>query len=127
MGADRACYRRIRPMNAPSLTTLLAGLLLGGASLAQTASPVAPAPAASTPERSHVLNTEAVPSHFLLDAAGRASNVDWEKPVLGEVAQDVDARRVHRDRQHRLLRVALGAEVGLAHDDRDLAARIART
>lgn len=36
-------------MNAPSLTTLLAGLLLGGASLAQTASPVAPAPAASTP------------------------------------------------------------------------------
>ena len=47
------------------------------------------APAVSTPERSHVLNTEAVPSHFLIDAAGRASIVDWEKPVLGEVAQDV--------------------------------------
>ena len=47
------------------------------------------APAASTAERSHVLNTEAVPSHFLIDAAGRASIVDWEKPVLGEVAQDV--------------------------------------
>ena len=45
--------------------------------------------AASTAERSHVLNTEAVPSHFLIDAAGRASIVDWEKPVLGEVAQDV--------------------------------------
>ena len=47
------------------------------------------APAAATAERSHVLNTEAVPSHFLIDAAGRASIVDWEKPVLGEVAQDV--------------------------------------
>lgn len=34
-------------MNAPSLTTLLAGLLLGGASLAQTAGPTAPAVSAS--------------------------------------------------------------------------------
>jgi len=42
------------------------------------------------------------------------------------VAQDSDARRVHRHRQHRLLRVTLRLEIGLAHDDRDLAARIAR-
>lgn len=47
------------------------------------------APAATARERSHVLNTEAVPSHFLIDGAGRAAIVDWEKPVLGEVAQDV--------------------------------------
>lgn len=43
----------------------------------------------------HIQNTEAVPSHFLLtrDAQGRlgehASMVDWEKPVIGEVAQDL--------------------------------------
>lgn len=47
------------------------------------------APAPTVPERSHILNTEAVPSHFLIDGAGRASIVDWEKPVLGEVVQDV--------------------------------------
>src|SRR3546814_987666 len=44
----------------------------------------------------------------------------------GQVAQDVHAGRVERHQHHRLLRVALRGEVGLAHHDRDLAARIAR-
>lgn len=39
---------------------------------------------------SHAINTEAVPSHFLMarDPA-RDSFLDWEKPIVGEVAQDV--------------------------------------
>lgn len=43
----------------------------------------------------HVVNTEAVPSHFVIplndsgDVCGRGSMLDWEKPVIGEVAQDV--------------------------------------
>lgn len=37
----------------------------------------------------HILNTEAVPSHFIIDRAGRGTMVDWEKPVVGEVAQDI--------------------------------------
>lgn len=54
---------------------------------AEEALRVAPAP--SPVEVRHVLNTEAVPSHFLIDGAGRGGMVDWEKPVVGEVAQDV--------------------------------------
>ena len=54
---------------------------------AQRAVDAAPVP--SSCECSHILNTEAVPSHFLIDDTGRASIVDWEKPVLGEVAQDL--------------------------------------
>ena len=54
---------------------------------AQRAVDAAPVP--SPCECSHILNTEAVPSHFLIDDTGRASIVDWEKPVLGEVAQDL--------------------------------------
>lgn len=50
---------------------------------------VAPDPA----ECNHVLNTEPVPSHFLVRAGedGRpvAAFVDWDKPVLGEVTRDV--------------------------------------
>lgn len=46
-------------------------------------------PMPSSSECSHILNTEAVPSHFLIDGTGRASIVDWEKPVVGEVAQDL--------------------------------------
>ncbi len=42
-----------------------------------------------------------------------------------QVAQDGDARRVHRHQDHRLLRVALRFEIGLAHHDGDLAPRIA--
>lgn len=43
----------------------------------------------------HIVNTEAVPSHFLIpidgegNVCGRGSMLDWEKPVIGEVAQDV--------------------------------------
>lgn len=38
----------------------------------------------------HVLNTEAVPSHFIITADKRQGRfLDWEKPILGEVAQDV--------------------------------------
>lgn len=38
----------------------------------------------------HILNTEAVPSHFLIPHDGSAgSMIDWEKPVLGDVARDV--------------------------------------
>lgn len=58
-------------------------------------------------DTSHIINTETLPSHFLIpaDAAARAaaapmlgtgrfcdapgSFVDWERPVVGEVAQDV--------------------------------------
>src|SRR3546814_10465188 len=47
---------------------------------------------------------------------------DWSSDVC---SSDLDPRRVHRHREHRLLLVALGAEVGLAHHDRDLAARVA--
>lgn len=41
-------------------------------------------------DREHILNTEAVSDHFLIpgDGAG-ARMVDWEKPIIGEVAQDV--------------------------------------
>lgn len=40
---------------------------------------------------SHILNTEAVASHFLMpeDPQTRGTFLDWEKPVIGEVAQDV--------------------------------------
>ena len=57
--------------------------------LARARRAVDAAPMPSPSECSHILNTEAVPSHFLIDGAGRASIVDWEKPVLGEVAQDL--------------------------------------
>lgn len=41
-------------------------------------------------ESLHILNTEAVPSHFLIPADGTpGSMVDWEKPIRGEVARDV--------------------------------------
>lgn len=44
----------------------------------------------SEPGSRHILNTEAVPSHFLIPAKGGAGRmVDWEKPIAGEVAQDV--------------------------------------
>ena len=44
---------------------------------------------------------------------------DWQ------VADDVHARRIHRDDDLRLLLVLLRAGISLAHHDRDLAARIA--
>ena len=44
-----------------------------------------------------------------------------------QVAQDVHTRRIKRHEDHALLSMALRAEIGLAHDDGDLAARIART
>ena len=37
----------------------------------------------------HIQNTEAVPSHFLISDEGPGHMVDWEKPIVGEVAQDV--------------------------------------
>lgn len=43
-------------------------------------------------DRVHVLNTEAVAEHFIIphDGFGAVARmVDWEKPILGEVAQDV--------------------------------------
>lgn len=56
-------------------------------------------------DRGHIVNTETLPSHFLIPDASAASAaaastagrlcahpghfVDWERPVLGEVAQDV--------------------------------------
>ena len=45
--------------------------------------------------------------------------------VDGQRALDGDARRVHRHQDHRLLLVLARLGVGLAHQDRDLAARIA--
>lgn len=52
-------------------------------SAVSTASTAAAAPIVS------VVNTEAVPSHFLFDTTGRGAMVDWEKPILGNPAQDV--------------------------------------
>lgn len=47
----------------------------------------------SDEDRSHIVNTETLPSHFLLldDAAGGCPGyfVDWERPIIGEVAQDL--------------------------------------
>lgn len=45
-------------------------------------------------DANHIINTEAIPSHFLMpDGAGthgiRGHMVDWEKPIIGEVEQDV--------------------------------------
>ena len=39
-------------------------------------------------ERSCIVNTETLPSHFLIDA-DQAWFIDWERPIVGEVAQDV--------------------------------------
>ena len=36
----------------------------------------------------HIVNTETLPSHFLI-AEGGGAFVDWERPIIGEVAQDV--------------------------------------
>ncbi|MFR1167117.1 MAG: phosphotransferase enzyme family protein [Adlercreutzia equolifaciens] len=54
---------------------------------AQRAVDAAPVP--SPCECSHILNAGSGAVHFLIDDTGRASIVDWEKPVLGEVAQDL--------------------------------------
>jgi len=41
-------------------------------------------------DSAHVLNTEAVAVHFLIPLDGSPGHlVDWEKPLVGEVAQDV--------------------------------------
>ncbi len=44
-------------------------------------------------DTSHVINTETLPSHFLLPHDVTSSElgffVDWERPIIGEVAQDV--------------------------------------
>lgn len=37
----------------------------------------------------HIINTEAVPSHFIFDAKGQGHMVDWEKPIIADPAQDV--------------------------------------
>ena len=43
----------------------------------------------------HIINTETLPSHFILPCkgAGRTASIgafiDWERPIIGEVAQDV--------------------------------------
>ena len=43
----------------------------------------------------HIVNTEAVPSHFVIPidedgtVRGRGSMLDWEKPIIGEAVQDV--------------------------------------
>ena len=36
----------------------------------------------------HIVNTETLPSHFLL-SGDAGSFIDWERPIVGEVAQDV--------------------------------------
>ena len=53
---------------------------------ARAAVAAAPEPGA---DAGRILNTEAVPSHFLIGPDGRGTMVDWEKPVIGEPAQDV--------------------------------------
>ena len=52
-------------------------------------------PRLSDADCSHAINTEAVPSHFIMpiDSNGHVTGpghmLDWEKPIIGEVAQDV--------------------------------------
>lgn len=57
----------------------------------------APAPEA---DRTHIVNTETLPSHFLIPEQGVQPQlqqrydepgffIDWERPIIGEVAQDV--------------------------------------
>lgn len=42
------------------------------------------------PMRSHIVNTECIAAHFLIPEAGDfAYVVDWEKPIVGDAAQDV--------------------------------------
>ncbi|MBQ9069081.1 MAG: phosphotransferase [Eggerthellaceae bacterium] len=43
----------------------------------------------SAPENLHVVNTEVNSSNFLINPGRRGYLVDWEKPVLGEVEQDL--------------------------------------
>ena len=45
----------------------------------------------------------------------------------GQMAQNLHAGRIQFHQHHRLLRMALGFEIGLAHDNRDFAARVAGT
>lgn len=45
--------------------------------------------ACGAPDSGHILNTEGVRMHFLLSDDGGGYMVDWEKPILGEVAQDI--------------------------------------
>ena len=45
--------------------------------------------AQGAPDSGHILNTEGVRVHFLLNDDGSGHMVDWEKPILGEVAQDI--------------------------------------
>ncbi len=45
-------------------------------------------------DAAHIINTEAVPSHFIIlhDMEGKVTQgkmVDWEKPIIAEVAQDI--------------------------------------
>ena len=42
-------------------------------------------------DQAHIINTEPLPSHFLLpeNPAERGYFIDWERPIVGEVAQDV--------------------------------------
>ena len=77
---------------------------------------------------------EAAPfaQQHVADRDAHVHHLDFHVAVRGiviaehrQVADDVHARRVDRHQHHRLLRVALRREVGLAHHDRDLAARIA--
>ena len=62
------------------------------------------APAPTQADRSHIINTETLPSHFLIPAQAAASStnvaktsatahpgtfVDWERPIIAEPAQDL--------------------------------------
>lgn len=49
----------------------------------QEAIDAAPAPSGAR----HIINTETLPSHFLIGNPG--AFVDWERPIIGEVAQDL--------------------------------------
>lgn len=41
-------------------------------------------------DRSHIVNTEAINDHFRIsEKGGKSHMIDWEKPILAEVAQDL--------------------------------------
>src|SRR3546814_2638584 len=57
--------------------------------------------------------------HFCVTMRGMIIAIDGEEPL------DLDARRIEVDQDHGLLPVNLCLRVGFAHQDRELAARIA--
>ena len=78
------------------------------------------------------LETAAFAQQHIGDGDTHVLHLDFHVPVRGivitehrQVTDDVHTRRIVGHQHHRLLRVTIGFEIGLAHHDRHFAARIA--